>query len=79
MHFLYIDEAGSTGGDLKAAQQPVFVMASLVVSDEKWRRANQAVRDKLEDYLGEAIAPGFELHAYELLSPNGDGPFSGHD
>jgi hypothetical protein len=80
MHFLYIDEAGSTGTDLNSSQQPVFVMAGLTVSDEKWRKTSQAVQDKLLAYLGpEALAPGFELHAFELLSPHGDGPFRGHE
>jgi hypothetical protein len=80
MHFLYIDEAGSTGFDLTAVQQPVFVMAGLTVSDEKWRKTSQAIRDKLETYFaGTAILTDFELHACELLSPSGGGPFAGHD
>lgn len=79
MHFLYIDEAGNTGADLTAVQQPVFVMASLVVSDEKWRKTTRMVRGVLEEYFGEPTPPGFELHACELLSPEGDGPFAGHE
>lgn len=81
MHFLYIDEAGSTGGDLTAVQQPIFVMAGLIVSDEKWRKTSQAVRDALLAYFDTDTPLGadFELHACELLSPNGDGPFTGHD
>jgi hypothetical protein len=79
MHFLYIDEAGSTGADLTAAQQPVFVMASLVVSDEKWRMTGEAVQRVVAEYLGAEPPIGFELHACELLSPTGDGPFKDHD
>lgn len=79
MHFLYIDEAGSTGADLTATQQPVFMMASLVVSDEKWRKTNEAVKSSLVRYFGCELAPDFELHACELLSPSGEGPFAGHD
>ena len=78
MHFLYIDEAGNTGADLTSGQQPVFVMASLVVSDEKWRKTTAAVQRILQNYFGSAPEPDFELHACELLSPNGDGPFEGH-
>lgn len=78
MHFLYIDEAGSTGADLSAPQQPVFVMASIVVSDEKWRKTQRSVRQRLTDYFGGSLGPDFELHACELLSPSGDGPFAGH-
>lgn len=79
MHFLYIDEAGSTGADLANPQQPVFVMASLTVSDEKWRKTSQAVKDSLTAYLGTELPADFELHSHQLLSPNGDGPFAGHD
>lgn len=79
MHFLYIDEAGSTGADLSASQQPVFVMASIVVSDQKWRKTQSAIRQRLTDYFGGSLGPEFELHACELLSPDGDGPFAGHD
>jgi hypothetical protein len=79
MHFLYIDEAGSTGADLTAAQQPVFVMASLVVSDEKWRKTGEAVRGIVAQYLGAEPPIGFELHASDLLSPNGHGPFKDHE
>ncbi len=78
MHFLYIDEAGSTGADLAAAQQPVFVMASLVVSDEKWRKTSEAIRAVVTKYFGQEPPAGFELHAYELLAPEGEGPFQGH-
>lgn len=79
MHFLYIDEAGNTGTDLASSQQPVFVMASLVVSDEKWRKTTTAIRTILETYFAQSLQPGFELHAHQLLSPCGDGPFAGHD
>lgn len=77
MHFLYIDEAGSTGADLAEAQQPVFVMAAIVVSDEKWRKTSEAIRKALTKSFGVELASDFELHACQLLSPNGDGPFAG--
>ncbi len=77
MHFLYIDESGNTGADLHSAQQPVFVMAGLLVSDEKWRKTQSAVQTRLSAFLGGALPENFELHACELLSPNGDGPFVG--
>jgi hypothetical protein len=36
MHLCYVDEAGSTGKNFKDRQQPIFVMAGLLVSDERW-------------------------------------------
>lgn len=79
MHFQYIDEAGSTGADLTCKQQPVFTMASLVVSDEKWKKTERAVHTIVSDYFDGLIPDNFELHGEQLLSPNGDGPFNGHD
>jgi hypothetical protein len=77
MHFLYVDEAGNTGADLTSVQQPVFVMAALVVSDEKWRKSRAAIQDRLHEFFGGVLPGGFELHSNELLGPNGDGPFVG--
>jgi len=79
MHFQYIDEAGSTGADLKNRQQPVFIMSSLIVSDEKWKKTERMAQKVLNEYFGAELEENFELHAEELLSPNGDGPFRGHD
>ncbi len=76
MHFLYIDEAGNTGADLNCPQQPVFVMAGLLVSDEKWRKTQCVVQTKLSAFLGGTLPNNFELHACELLSTHGDGPFA---
>jgi hypothetical protein len=77
VHFLYIDEAGSTGADLTNQQQPVFVMAGLVVSDEKWRKTRGMIQERLEQFFDGALPGGFELHSNALLGPNGEGPFAG--
>lgn len=79
MHLCYVDESGSTGADLENQQQPIFVMAGLLVSDEKWRGTEKMFRDRVAATLGSDPALGFELHASELLSPDGDGPFAGLD
>jgi hypothetical protein len=33
MHLVYLDESGNTGTDLKDKQQPIFVLAALIVSE----------------------------------------------
>lgn len=53
----------------------MFVMAGLLVSNERWRRTEEILRERLKEGLGCEPGPGFELHATELLSPEGDGPF----
>ncbi len=77
MHLCYVDESGSTGTDLTSVQQPVFTMAGIFVSDEKWRKTQDAVVKLLVDAFGGELPADFELHACDLLSPNGEGPFDG--
>lgn len=77
MHLLYIDEAGDSGLNRQEPEQPVLCMAGVIVSDEKWNPTRRLINEILEDALGEKPEPSFELHAYELLSPDGEGPFAG--
>ena len=69
MHLCYIDEAGSTGKDLANVQQPVFVMAGLLVSDEKWKKTERESQRIIKSACGGTPPPGFELHAGDLLAP----------
>lgn len=79
MHFYYLDEAGCTGEDLNNDQQPVFVLGGVSVRDEGWNKTQEDFAKILSDYFGGNIPDNFELHAEQLLSPNGDGPFQNHD
>lgn len=79
MHFFYLDEAGCTGNDLGNAQQPVFVLGGVSVRDEGWYETTNRFHAVIRDYFQGNVPDGFELHAEELLSPNGDGAFAGHD
>lgn len=79
MHFFYIDEAGCTGEDLNNNQQPVFVAGGIVVRDEGWNRTKETFGNLIAAYFDHQVPKNFELHSHELLSPNGDGSFAGHD
>lgn len=79
MHLCYVDEAGATGKNLSDPNQPVFVMAGLLVSDEKWRKTESEIRRVIDNAYGGLLPADFELHASELLSPEGEGPFAGWD
>jgi len=79
MHLCYVDEAGTTGKNLDDPQQPVFVMAGLLVSDEKWRTTESEIRKVIAEAYGGPPPQDFELHASELLAPEGQGPFTGWD
>jgi hypothetical protein len=77
VHLCYIDEADSTGKDLASVQQPVFVMAGLLVSDERWKKTERESQRIVKSAFGAALPTGFELHAGDLLAPQGQGPFVG--
>jgi len=80
VHFYYLDEAGCTGADLTAVQQPVFVLGGISVRDEGWVMITEAFERVISAYFEPAaVPPNFELHSSELLSPNGEGFFEGHD
>lgn len=79
MHFFYIDEAGCTGEDLDNRQQPVFVAGGIVVRDEGWNKTKEEFGKIISTYYANNVPNGFELHSHQLLSPNGDGDFAGHD
>jgi hypothetical protein len=76
MHFFYLDETGDTGTDLENAEQPIFVLGGVTVSDKSWRKATDAVQDIITDFFNRAVPDGFELHAHELVAHQG--PFAEH-
>ena len=78
MHFYYLDETGCTGTDLANEEQPVFVLGGLSLRDEGWNRTCERFESSIKDYFNGPIPPRFELHGWELLSPDGDGPFDNH-
>ena len=78
MHFFYIDESGDTGANLADPHQPIIVLGGISVRDEGWNATQEQLREILAAYFGGRIPANFELHAKELLCPNGEGPFAGH-
>lgn len=78
MHFYYLDESGDTGANLNDADQPVMVLGGVSVRDEGWNSTQQQMAGIIDTYFGGAVPDDFELHAIELLSPAGNGPFAGH-
>ena len=78
MHFFYLDESGCTGCDLTNADQPIFVLGGISVRDEGWNQTHERYVELLSRYFDGSLPPDFELHACDLLSPDGTGHFSGH-
>lgn len=79
MHFFYLDESGDTGANLEDDNQPIFVLAGLSVADKKWNNTKEKLDGIINGYFDGEIPDNFELHSHELLSPNGEGPFTGHE
>ena len=79
MHFFYLDESGDTGANLADLDQPIFVLGGISVADKKWNNTTEALDRAVSQYFQGEIPDNFELHACELLSPNGEGPFAGHE
>lgn len=79
MHFFYVDESGDTGKDLSNPDQPVMVLGGVSLRDEGWNRTRREFEQLLEGFFGHAPAADFELHAYELLTDGGAGPFERMD
>ena len=40
MYLMYLDESGSTGLDLENNNQPIFVLAGIIVNDKNWHKVN---------------------------------------
>ncbi len=79
MHFFYLDESGCTGHDLENEEQPIFILGGVSVRDKGWNATQEQLASIIYNYFEGSIPEGFELHSEDLLSPTGDGFFSGHD
>ncbi len=74
MHLVYFDESGNTGNNLNDAQQPVFVLAALIVPEQVWIEVEQQLQAVVDRYFPPPQPDSFEIHAHELR--NGRGIFS---
>lgn len=68
MELIYLDESGSTGLDLDNKNQPIFVLAGVIVSDKNWHMVNDYFENEKQK-----IYPDFkniEIHTNELYNSN---------
>ena len=78
MHFFYTDESGDTGRNLRDPDQPIMVMGGVNLRDQGWNQTQQQLQERIDNFFGGVKPDDFELHAYDLLSPAGGGPFAGY-
>ena len=72
MNLIYIDESGNTGLNLKDAQQPVFIMAALILESSKWHTLEKDFHDILTKHLGPNAPSNIELHTTDLKARRKD-------
>lgn len=53
MHLLYVDDAGHTGTDYDNPQQPLFSLAGIAVSEEKWFQINDRIEKRKKSLFPE--------------------------
>jgi hypothetical protein len=77
MHLIYLDESGNTGTDLKDLQQPVFVLAALIVPETCWQPLEADLESSFKTILPESSFEGVEVHGSDLRG--GRANFKGQD
>jgi hypothetical protein len=71
MNLVYVDESGNTGLNLKDPQQPVFVLAALIVPESKWFLLEKQFFDIANEHIGVPLPYPFEVQAKDLKSGRG--------
>ena len=71
MHLIYLDESGNTGNNLQETQQPIFVLASLVVPEQKWLPLETELQAAVDRFFPAPRPDDFEIHANEIINPRG--------
>ncbi|MBN1796458.1 MAG: DUF3800 domain-containing protein [Sedimentisphaerales bacterium] len=71
MYLVYIDESGNTGLNLKDTEQPVFIMAAIIVDQLKWFSLEKEFLEIAVRYFGRPLPDPFHVQAKELKSGRG--------
>ena len=71
MNLVYIDESGNTGLNLKDSQQPVFLLAAMILPESKWFSLEEHFLDIVKEYFGYPLPSPFEIHAKDLKNRRG--------
>ncbi|HOI90035.1 MAG TPA: DUF3800 domain-containing protein [Candidatus Rifleibacterium sp.] len=66
MKLIYIDESGDTGFNLNDPQQPIFVLAALVIPDLLWPHLESEYRYAINEFFPDGIPEDFELHVTDM-------------
>jgi hypothetical protein len=76
MRIAYMDETGNTGRRFDDPKQPIHMILSLVIDEERVASVHDHVRETARCFCpGDCEEPEFEFHGQDLFS--GRGPFEG--
>lgn len=68
MNLVYVDESGNTGLNLNDPQQPVFILAAMILPEREWFAMEERFFRLTREFLGADLAYPFEIHATDLKS-----------
>ena len=71
MNLVYIDESGNTGLNLKDSQQPVFLLAAMILPESKWFLLEKLFLNTVREYFGDPLPSPFEIQAKDLKNRRG--------
>jgi hypothetical protein len=71
MNLVYIDESGNTGLNLKDSQQPIFILAAMILPELKWFALESPFLDIAREYFGDPLPEKFEVQAKDLKPGRG--------
>ena len=74
MYLIYADESGNSGMDYDNKEQPIFVLAGILVEDKKWHDINNYFNEKKIEIL--PILKDHEIHTNELFNSSKKSIFS---
>ena len=67
MYLMYADESGSTGIDYNNKQQPIFVLAGILVEEQKWHKINNYFnKEKIKIWN---LFEDNEIHTADIFNP----------
>lgn len=72
MHLVYVDETGNTGLNLHDSQQPIFVLAALIVPESAWQALEVDLEAAMTKHCPQLAISGSEIHATDLRSGRGE-------
>jgi len=70
MNLIYFDETGNTGTNLTDMQQPIFVLAALIVPEDSWQKLEHDLSMAVDEFFPEPRPDPFEIHATILRNGN---------